>query len=352
MILFLLAVLVATPLAAADRHGGERTVETEVEDSDARIELKQERGATEDKVVLEFGTDDAELQVKYEFESPDQSVERKLRAQLHQLVEFEDRDGDGAHSLGEPVRSAYALFDDADGASAADCNGAAQGQPLQLRDVESDGARLGKQVVGAALLRSDEESPTSAVDELLSGFVAEDRAVFGFRLTVFGTDVVFQDEPVAPSEAKIDFGVQNYPFTANGTMLALVLETETTTETEFEGGEDEGNGAVGQDEVVNGTAVRLRFSWESEAAVDGERVPVGVTLLAEQTENETEAGETEEKTERLITFAYPRGANIIHDPKAGAAFGLASAGDGATPGPAALLVALCVLGAAYWARHV
>lgn len=298
----------------------ERKVEIETDEEGVSIELERERGESEDVVEMGFEYEDAAFELSYENETEAGSVEAKLEAQFSSLAEYRDGNDNGRYDAGEPVVSAYALGEDSeeDDESLPE-NGTADWGDATVSDVTRDG-KQGKRIDAPAAIG--------------------DNGTFELTFLVFGDFVDLESGPLTPTGAKIDVGIHDYPYRANGTDLALFVETETESEAEI----DDDHEAVGDDERgvaasnrLGNLTVDLVFTWKDTARVDGADEPVGTTELSFESENETEAGETERETERAFALSYARGDDVVHDPKALVATAAADTAD--VPGwsaPAAL----------------
>lgn len=129
--------------------------------------------------------------------------------------------------------------------------------------------------------------------------IANDRgATYNITTQVFNTGVRLKDgTPVAPYEAKIDFSFKNFPWSSEGSRLALI--------TSFSG--VSGSSSVthygNTTEVVMERNAYAYFTWTPSAKVDGSDVDVMVHKRSSRSEmmNYTE-------------FNYPHGDKIVHNP--------------------------------------
>ncbi|MDX1534933.1 MAG: hypothetical protein R3291_04870, partial [Thermoplasmata archaeon] len=95
----------AAALGAGSRPAGdanldeeERAVNVTITDGDVDIGLESNATDGGDEVRVQFGSLAAELRVAFETQAP-QEEEVEMRIEFRDLIEFEDRDGDGAFSL-------------------------------------------------------------------------------------------------------------------------------------------------------------------------------------------------------------------------------------------------------------
>jgi hypothetical protein len=124
---------------------------------------------------------------------------------------------------------------------------------------------------------------------------------------------------LTPSEVKIDFIINNFPFDEEDTHLALrsILETEHQTELKVESF-DEMNGFSENESVLDINSMNNGgfFSWAETVMVDGVVKLVNSTI---KTQTEETISENEKNSNQVsnIYFSYPRGGKIVHDPKLG-----------------------------------
>jgi|SRR5579875_1072490 hypothetical protein len=142
--------------------------------------------------------------------------------------------------------------------------------------------------------------------------------VFTMSAEVFNTGVQIAGQKLAPTEAKVNFNITNYPFVSKTSRLGLLIS--------YGGQQHYGNimtiissvaSGSGEDEVqtVNRqtTAVMTKgafsyFTWSPTATVDGKTINV----QSEQLNNGTFS---------RIILNYPQGSSIIHDPILGVGSG-------------------------------
>lgn len=275
-----------------DEREEKRSVEVESDDEGIEIELKREDGSAEDKVEMSFEMEDATFELKYEQEANATEREQKLEATFQTLAEYRDTNNNSKYDPGEPIVSAWALGEDAEDVEA-DTLGDAEWARPSVQDITVDN-KTGKEITVNASLGEN--------------------GTFELRFLVFGDFVDLGNATLEPTSAKIDIGIDRYPYQANDTALTLFMETKSETSLEHED-DDEGEGVAAASEL-DGKNVTLRFTWLDEASVDGTDHPVGTTLLKEETELEREEGKVENETKREFALSYARGETIVHDPKA------------------------------------
>lgn len=309
-LLLALAMLIAPVGTVAAQQGEETTYETEVEDDRATITFEQEIGEREVSNEISFDTDEGAFSDAFSYENATSEAEAELEVQLHQLVEYEDANGDGRYDAGDEVASAYKVANGSENVTGVN-NGTLEWDALSSRNETTASGDDVTVIHGEARIPVDDPL-ADVLDRLGQG---ENRT---FAVDIYVTDrpVTVDGMTVQPMEVKIDWRVTNYPYTKNGTALALVAETSSESEIELEDDAEASRAAVSR--TLEGIQVDVAFSWNDEATVDGETTTVQTTTLSEETESESEDGEAETETERLLAFSYERGDEIVHDPTLGA----------------------------------
>lgn len=271
-----------------------RKLTVEREGNGVQISLERETGPSEDEVKMAWKADDATFELEHESENETREIENKLEAKFGALAEYRDGNDNGRYDPGEAIVSGYVLGDEPEDEDELNLTGDASWQTPSIEDVTVDG-KDGKKITSTAELG--------------------DEGTLTLRFLVFGDLVSLNGTSLSPTGAKIDIVVASYAFQANGTDLALFLETQSENEFEQEIDDDEETGvaAAGQ---VDQTEILLVFTWKDSAEVDGSTQSVAMTVLEEEMETETEDGESSTEHERRFALSYPRGERIVHDPKA------------------------------------
>ncbi len=148
-----------------------------------------------------------------------------------------------------------------------------------------------------------------------------------FELIMHVTNSVIFNETVvlSPYEVKIDFIIEDYPFVANNTEIALLQIIAVGNAKWYNGLPEEYSDAWKSSVEEGGWSFDIEggagyFSWLKNATVDGEDVDVKESTLARiGWFNWTPEGSTRIDL-KYVAFAYGRGDSIIHDPKIGFAF--------------------------------
>lgn len=310
------------------REGDEARRRVEVSRSDEGVvfELEKEDAASEEKVKIEFDTGDSELKLEFEREDEEargnDTVESEAtfeyKVELMRLVEYDDVDGDLVLSDADNVTSEVD-FDDVD---------------WSVGDVEdiSAGGEDGKTVTVTADLGAN--------------------GTFEMVFYAFGDFAQVNATSLRPTDVKIDFVVDGYPWEGNDTRLALDLKIEVKSEHEVES-EDGGTSVNATAEDISGY-----FTWAPTAEVDGVETNVTSDVYEDTTKTETETetdddgaeSEAEVEREQKLTLNYERGDRIVHDPVLGVQYASVTA-QNPLPfvGPLAVVAGL-VLAAVFVAR--
>ncbi|MFA5870257.1 MAG: hypothetical protein WC941_11250 [Candidatus Bathyarchaeia archaeon] len=212
--------------------------------------------STDEGVKLELGFSTRISALKREIES---------ELELYRLFEFADADGDGMLTAGEEL------------------------QTIDLRSVSFSMPSV------TNITSQDGENGYRLSAQLLNQVYA--LKVFA---DFFPKHALIDGAAVTPTEAKVTFTMSGFQYTRPNSQLALRLKMSS----ESEMGES-------QDPVGGESEVHIRsanatgfFSWSTDAKIDSVPKPVKSSVTT------TLKG-------RFITLSYPRGTEIIHDPKIG-----------------------------------
>jgi hypothetical protein len=139
--------------------------------------------------------------------------------------------------------------------------------------------------------------------------------LFTMELAIANNFTQFNNQYLTPAEMKIDFTIQNYSYQKNTTNLALfiIITTEHNLTIQQESF-DEKQGYAKNESALNISSNKYTgfFSWINNVLVDGTLQPVYANYLKE----EFTTDQTKEHIQYL-SFTYPQGTTIIHDPKIG-----------------------------------
>lgn len=139
---------------------------------------------------------------------------------------------------------------------------------------------------------------------------------------IFSIDMMISDNftpcykhLISPSEMKIDFVIQNYPYVDNNTQLALLMELVTDHDLDIEEDSfDEKKGFASNETAINISSMNHSgfFSWLNTANIDGVNQSIHASIFKEEN-----FGGNGLELDKYLAISYPRGTQIIHDPKIG-----------------------------------
>ncbi len=229
------------------------------------------------------------------------------------IVEFRD-DGDGVYDLaGDDVVSLMPLHADLD-----DHDG------FYEQTGENGDSMIWYERPGYHKIQHDNAlGPAGA--ELVTVSAQTDNDVFTLVMHISNSVIFAENVTLSPYEVKIDFIIQDYPYVANDTEIAL-LQILATGNAQWYNGHPENVSEAYQASLDEGAwAFDIEggagyFSWLKYAIVDGTEVDVKESTLARFSAfNWTEEGSVHFDL-KYVAFAYGRGDTIIHDPKLGFVF--------------------------------
>jgi len=110
---------------------------------------------------------------------------------------------------------------------------------------------------------------------------------------------------IGQSDVKLSWTIKNISWLAEDSTLQLRIDVESEMEVESIGSE------VMQEPTDK--SLEMFFSWEDTAVIDGETV-----VIASSVEEEVSESDADPDTEKIITFFYPGGFEmLLHDPRIG-----------------------------------
>ena len=253
-----------------------RKLEIETSDNEVQIESSLEVDGISNEFKVKIQTEDEGLKIKFEFEIDNETLETEIEYKivLSEIIEFIDTSADGFYN------------DSVD-------------QEIQI-------------------LKLDEFKPIVYATEVIANdtvhiFTVETiDGVFSATAYVTTEFTVVNDIIVAPTQLKVDFGIHNFNYTEPDSVLALKVKFESEFEVDYEHDDEtedeEFEHADNEQEVEIAAGDYIGFfSWIETAMVDG------VEQVVKATPIETSEGENK------MYLSYPRGTEIIHDPKVGIA---------------------------------
>lgn len=286
----LLAAMVVLPVVVADDDWADEGRRLEVERSADGFEMRSDHlgDGQHDQIRLELDGPNVRYRFQFMEDVQDIEAEADLVLELERIVEFRDGNGDGAFQRAENVSAEY---DQGDLTLAG----------IGVADVSSGG------VPGV------EVTATYAFKDFAN-------ATFGFRATAFANLTTFEGLQQSPVEIKLDLLFGDFPYTRDDTLPAIEMQVKSEAPS--------GPNVTAREVRFAARNLTAVFGWRSVATVDGVDRPVGVTVVREP--DEIENGEIEAVLS--VTFAYARGADIVHDPTFGFLRGLAEGVVGAVLG--------------------
>lgn len=262
----------------------ERQVEIEVSDYEAKIESSFEtNGEFENEFSVSIKTSSAGLELELEFEQGNETVETEIEFEIlfTEIVEYRDLVVDGLYNESNDETIQIYKLDNFD--------------PI-IYTVET----VNNETVHIFSVQT--------VD-----------GVFSATLYASGEFANVNDVIVAPTQVKVDVGIHNFNYTEDDSVLALKVKLESESGVDYEEDDETEDELQGRSDNESEIDVSLGdysafFSWIETAMVDGVVQEVKATPLDIDSE------------ETKIYLNYPRGNEIIHDPKIGMADLLTSTG--------------------------
>ncbi len=139
--------------------------------------------------------------------------------------------------------------------------------------------------------------------------------IFTIEMFISDNFTSFNNHLISPSEMKLDFIIENYPYIKNNTQLALLVEIITDHHISIDAESfDEKSGFASNETAVNISSMNHSgfFSWLNNVIVDGSNKSVQASIFEEKN-----PGINELERITYLAISYPRGTTIIHDPKIG-----------------------------------
>lgn len=278
LLLALVALASLAPVAHADEHDAarikqqwadERRQDTlDLAHDGFTYESVRDTDLAADRLEATFDLDAARFGLDFTADTPDGTNTLTLTLDDWALIEYEDLDGDGTLGLGEPVLQRH------DAAATAD-------------------PRLSRSSTGPI-------THLQATYDLPEG--GEWHLVFHLTDRPAATD----DGTLRPTQIKYDLQVERYPYTSDTSLLAIQQRVTASTDADADRTDlprllfaEEGHQAY--------------LQWVDIATVDGRARDIETTVARAAFPTDT-PGAVSEST---VTFHYPRGDTIVHDPTLG-----------------------------------
>ena len=252
----------------------EREVEVEYSSNEVEIKSSIENNGIENEFEVKVKTGDEGLEFKLEFEEDNDTLETEIEfeVKITEIVEFVDSNANGIYDGSDDDKIQVLKLDN-------------------FKNIDYKVETIDNETVHVLFVET--------VDE-----------VFSATLYATGEFADINGVVVAPTQVKVDIGIHNFNYTEDDSQLALKVKLESEREVDYEDDEETEDEEIGYADDEHGVAVLLDeysgfFSWIETAMVDGVEQEVKVTPLEMNSE------------ENKMYLNYPRGTEIIHDPKVG-----------------------------------
>ncbi|MFW9854977.1 MAG: hypothetical protein ACFFFG_07940 [Candidatus Thorarchaeota archaeon] len=256
----------------------EREISIEHDADDVKIESQLKFGEQKDEIHIEIEVhDEPKVKLEYSSEANSAEVELAFKVKFYSIIEYIDQDANGVFN---------------------------ESEDLIVQEYRLD------QVAFEPIDYVTQDGPGNSILHKIT--INTTDGVFLLRFYAVSEFTIVNEALVTPTQAKIDVEIHNFPYNDTNSDLALQTKLEATKEyEEDEDTEDETEGRADEEkevEVSMGGFVGF-FSWTETALVDG----VNQTVLSSPVEDD------DSSTDQKIFLNYPRGNDIIHDPKIGVA---------------------------------
>ena len=250
-----------------------RKLEITVSDSAIKVKSEIETEDMENKFEIHFKTKDGismKLKYKNETEWGEEEIEAKLDLKLRflKIVEYFDNDTSGCLTENDMIVQTINLTE-------------LSYTPPEVTTINS--------VDGEAGYRFE---LIGTLDDLS----------FNITAVLFSTYALVDNTLVSPTETKITITITNFPFKDETGASAIALQVNAVSKMKIE----EETEMTEKKIKVKSNIADGYFSWENWAMVDE------VNRIVNHSYSKVEEG-------TLINLCYPRGSNIVHDPKLGVA---------------------------------
>ena len=261
-----------------------RKMEMKFEENRLRIRSEWEQDEFEDEIEIIFDVENGpKLYLEYENNKYSSENELSFEVKISELIEYRDTNRNGRYDEDDIIVNTYSF----------------------------ENSIFNNFTYHKHLSDNDE------IINLVSTGTLDD--IFKMNLYFTNNFSKINNQILTPSELKIDFIINNFQFLEEDTQLALktMLETEHETELDIESF-DEINGFSENEsvlDIINSNNGGF-FSWAEKVIVDEIEKPVNITINTKSEETISENEKTSNQVSNIY-FSYPRGSNIIHDPKIG-----------------------------------
>lgn len=264
----------------------DREVKIEREADKVKIESELKTGESKDKIEFEFKSDDSiEFQLKYKTESDSAEIEMKFKVKFKSIVEYLENGTTTGYQKGEEVFK------------------------YKLEDQDFDDITY-------------EMVTVDTVDTHIFSVSTSD-GVFTAIIKISGSLALDGETTLTPNSLKIDIVIENFPYTAADSSLALESRLKTKFHKEVESDTDEEAAGFTSGESAVSFGESGFFSWADTADADGTTIDVVTSTIIkledDDDEDEHEEGDEETETEEKMFFSFVTkgAAKIYWDPRVG-----------------------------------
>ncbi len=242
-------------------------------------------------------------QISAAYDSQNLQLHQVLEFRFLRLVEFQDSNGDGAYSAGDPIDSQVDL-----------ANLSIRYSPVSVQGLDNAGNFIDLPVLN--------HYPNVCCGESWDGWLSQNdtgfssfaglhfslaaSSTFNFSVSAYQwfTPQAFHGANVTPTSVKLDFRIEDYPYVSTTSRLALEANL-----TSFSQGTSSNWNMVpwpeGQGLSSDAGNTSAFFAWSGEAYANGVLAPVVSTVLP---------GDAYTRT---LYLSYPHAAYLAHDPVLG-----------------------------------
>ncbi|MFW9993937.1 MAG: hypothetical protein ACFFD4_17975 [Candidatus Odinarchaeota archaeon] len=264
----------------------EREVGIEEGDYGASIQSELKHGENKDKFEIKIQLEDDGIKAELEYKTESDSLESELKFKvgISRLIEYNDTNGDGIYNASTDQIVQEVPLNDF--------------QPIVFTNMTSGNATV----------------------HVLT--VTTTDGVFTFRMYITGEFADINSSLISPAEVKIDIEIHGFNYLNDSSDLALQVKLKSSSEYEVdEEIEDEENDlATDETSLVTGTDANNFtgfFSWVETALIDGVNKTVKNSPLGADEDDENDHQDGAYVVKSKFYLNYPRGQDIIHDPKIG-----------------------------------
>ena len=262
-------------VSASAKEAEEREVKADLSQSKAVFESERKAADQKDALKIEFDNGSHYFNLEYDGEDAGTELEAAIKAELFDLIEWRDVDGNGKYDPKVAAETVQKIG-----------LGDLVSQSLTTERIHVEGVE-GVKVVGVTA------APAKYPDLKMM-----------LTLQMFGEFLKVEGVSIEPTSMKFDIAIDGFPYQETDTSLALYTKVTVDAKDEAKT-EDEASTVAGR----SGKYLSF-FNWAGPLTVDGKASTVGHTIVkAEGTSQGKEPGLTAE-----LYLLYPRGKSIVHDP--------------------------------------